>query len=69
MAYKVLISVGSGKNKATAGSVSLPNKERVASYVKRSPLGNYKTQIKVKDLVNKKVFTGSKAKFSVPSSW
>jgi hypothetical protein len=47
----------------------LPNKERVARYVKQSPIGNYKTKISVKDLVSGKITSGRKIKFHNPNRW
>ena len=69
MAYKVSISIGSGKNLTRSESVALPNKDRVASYVKRSPIGNSNTKISVKDLNSGKIISGRKVKFRSPSRW
>jgi hypothetical protein len=69
MAYKVSIKVGSGKNTTRAESVALPNKERVTRYVKQSPIGNYKTNISVKDLNSGKTTSGRKIKFYNPNRW
>lgn len=43
MAYKVFVSVGKGKNRATAGSIPLPTRSRVEQYIKKSPLINSNT--------------------------
>jgi hypothetical protein len=48
MAYKVFVSVGKGKNRATAGSIPLPTRSRVEQYIKRSPLIRSNTDVQVK---------------------
>jgi gentisate 1,2-dioxygenase len=69
MGYKVIISTGQGKYRARTGSLVLPNKESVAQYVKRSPLGNYKTKITVEDVSSGKIMTGRKIRFQNPVRW
>jgi hypothetical protein len=65
MSYKVFIQVG----KTKVGSIALPNKKRVALYVKRTPVGNNNTKVVVTNLRNGKVFTGSKIRFYHPKWW
>lgn len=69
MAYKVSIKVGSGKNTTRAESIALPNKARVARYVKQSPIGNSSTNISVRDLNSGKTVSGRKIKFYNPNRW
>lgn len=69
MGYKVFISTGKGKNYASTGSIELPTKERVSNYIKRNPLGNYKTKVSVYDTQSKKTKSGSKLHFYNPSRW
>jgi len=69
MGYKVFISAGKGKNRATMGSIELPSKERVAEYVKRNPLGTYKTKIRVTNTSSGQVHIGSKLHFRNPTRW
>lgn len=54
MAYIVRIQTGTGKNRAVMQSIPLPNKERVRGYVKRNPLGNSKTKVKITNTITKK---------------
>lgn len=63
MAYKVFITTGRGKNKSTAGSIELPNKERVSRYIKRSPLVRSNTKIEVENIRSGKKTTGTQGKF------
>lgn len=60
MAYIIKGSAGKGKNKATVGSIPLPNKERVRNYLKRSPLGNSNTEFTVRDTRKKKTYSGTR---------
>lgn len=69
MGYKVFISSGSGKNRATMGSIELPTKQRVAEYVKRNPLGTYKTKVRVTDTSSGKVHVARKLTFQNPTRW
>lgn len=69
MGYKVFISVGKGKNRTTMGSIELPNKQRVSDYIKKNPLGNYKTKVRVTDTITKEVKTGKKIRFYNPTRW
>jgi len=69
MAYKVFISVGKGKNLATSGSIRLSTKQDVANWVKRHPLGNSRTEIKVRDLGKRKTITGTKLHFRSVGGW
>ena len=66
MAYKVRIDIGRGKNRAVSESTLLSNKDDVAQWVKKHPLGNSNTQIKVKNLNTGKVITGRKLRFRNP---
>lgn len=65
MAYKVRIEVGKGKNHSVTESIPLPNKKRVCSYIKRSPLVKSNTQVKVKNLRTGKTTIGTQSKFCV----
>ena len=47
MAYKVFVSVGKGKNRATAGSIPLPTRTRVEQYIRKSPLIRGNTNVQV----------------------
>ena len=69
MAYKVCIVSGRGKNRAKACSIPLPNKQRVANYLKRTPIGNDNTKVSVKNLRTGKMFTGRKIRFYNPKRW
>ena len=64
MAYKVTIKTGSGKNQSKSGSISLPNKQRVVNYIKRSPIASSKSRICVKNTVTGKTMCGDTFKFS-----
>ena len=63
MSYKVHIEVGKGKNKAVTESIPLTNKKRVCNYIKRSPLVNSNTKIRVKNLKTRKTTIGTQHKF------
>jgi len=63
MAYRVRIEVGKGKNRAVTESISLPNKQRVCNYIKRSPLVRSNTKVRVKNLRTGKVNVGTQSKF------
>jgi len=67
MAYKVRIEVGRGKNLAISESIPLPNKQRVASFIKRSPLVKSNTNVKVTNLRTKKTLFGKSARFCNPN--
>jgi hypothetical protein len=47
MAYKVFVSVGKGKNRATEGSIPLPTRSRVERWIKRSSLIRSNTNVQV----------------------
>ena len=64
MAYKVTIKTGSGKNQSRSGSLSLPNKQRVVNYIKRSPIANSRSKICVKNTVTGKMMCGDTFRFS-----
>ena len=66
MAYKVRIDIGKGKNRAVSESTVLANKENVANWVKKHPLGNANTKIEVKNVDTGKVITGRKLRFRNP---
>lgn len=63
MSYKVRIKVGKGKNESAQGSILLPNKSRVISYIKRSPLVKSNTNITVVNTRTKKRKTGKPYEF------
>ena len=63
MTYKVRIEVGKGKNKAVTESVPLPNKKRVCNYIKRSPLVNPNTKVKVTNINTNKITVGTQSRF------
>ena len=63
MAYKVRVEVGRGNNRATTESIALPNKKRVCAYIKRNPLIKSNTNIRVKNLSNGRITTGTQYKF------
>lgn len=63
MPYEVFIEVGKGKNRATMGSIPLKSKQAVTNYVRRNPLGNYKTPVKVTNTRTNKTITKSKIYF------
>jgi hypothetical protein len=61
MTYKVLIKIGSGKNFAQMGSIPLKDLDDVSRWIKKNPLGNWKTKVKVEDISNNKSYHGIKA--------
>lgn len=67
MAYIVKIQTGSRakKNFCSTGSIPLPNKARVRAYIKKNPLGNYKTKITIYNTVTKKTQTMTKGKGTI----
>ena len=67
MTFKVRIEVGKGKNRTVSQSIPLPNKQRVCSFIQRSPLVKSNTNIKVTNLRTKKVTTGKASKFCNPN--
>jgi len=69
MSYKVLITSGTGKNKTTSGSIALKSKEDVVRWVRKNPVGNYRTKTRVEDTSNKKVYTGQKVRFKTLGRW
>jgi hypothetical protein len=54
--YIVKINVGQTKMQ----SIPLPNLSRVNNYIKRNPIGNYKTKVEVVDLIKNKSYYGRK---------
>jgi hypothetical protein len=71
MGYKAFIQTGSIKNKtyASAGSIVLPTKQRLSDYVRRSPIGNSKTKVRVINTKTGKESIGSKLHFSRVNFW
>lgn len=71
MAYKVFISTGKKgtKNYTSMGSTPLKNKQAVVNWVKRNPVGNYKTQVSVENTRTKKIITGQKIRFKSLRFW
>lgn len=63
MPFKVRVEVGRGKNRSVSESVSLPNKKRVFSHIKKHPFVKSNTQIKVTNLRTNKVTTGTQGRF------
>lgn len=50
-------------------SIPLPNKERVTNFIKKNPLANWNTTIKVTNTINKKIILGKKSHFYNPERW
>lgn len=69
MSYKVFISIGKGKNKASMGSTLLKNKQAVVNWVKRNPIGNYRTHVTVTNTRTKKRIEGQKVRFQSLRNW
>jgi hypothetical protein len=55
MAYKVFVSVGKGKNRATASSIPLPTRSRVEQYIKKSPFVRTNTKVEVRTPAGKSI--------------
>jgi hypothetical protein len=64
MPYIVKISVGKGKERAVTQSIPLPTKERVRRYVKRNPLGNYRTKVIIINTSKRKRYLMTKGEAS-----
>ena len=64
MAYKVFISTGKrgSKNYTSPGSTPLSNKAKVRAWIKRNPVGNINTKVKITNTVSKKIVTMSKGR-------
>ncbi len=62
MSYKVCIHSGGTRSCSTP----LPNKRRVSAWVKRTPIGNDRTQVTVENTRTGKVQTGNKLRFFNP---
>jgi|TARA_Y100000310_G_scaffold59038_1_gene54363 hypothetical protein len=64
MAYKVFISTGKrgSKNYTSTGSTPLSNKAKVRAWIKRNPVGNINTKVKITNTVSKKIVTMSKGR-------
>jgi hypothetical protein len=60
MSYKVFIETGRGKNYCSVGSTPLKNKEAVIRWIKKAPIGNDRTKVKVFNTRTKKTLTGDK---------
>lgn len=69
MAYRVNIAIGKGKNLTTSSSIPLANKIKVRNWLKKSSIGNYKTNISVENLKTKKIYYGRKIHFYNPKWW
>ena len=65
MAYVVRIQTGKNKNKTVTQSIPLPSKERVRMYVKRNPVGNWRTKVTIRDTRKNKTITKTKAGASI----
>jgi hypothetical protein len=63
MSYRVFITTGKGKNYTSVGSTPLKNRQSVISWIKRQPLGNDRTKVRVTNTTTKKVMVGSKLYF------
>jgi len=61
MAYKVFIRVG----KSTMGSTPLKNKASVRAWVRRNPMGNTNTKVRITNLRTKKTLILTKSGASI----
>ncbi|MEK6881276.1 MAG: hypothetical protein AABY22_16765 [Nanoarchaeota archaeon] len=60
--YKVFVEVGKGKNKATSGSIPL-SKQKVCNWIKKNSIVRTNTKIRVTNINNKKMITGTQSTF------
>lgn len=65
MAYLVRIEIRKGKLKTVTSSTPLRTKEDVVRWVRRNPVGNSNTKVKVTNTITKKSIIGSKMGFSI----
>lgn len=49
--YQVFIEAGKGKNYASMESIPLTSWQQVIAYIKRNPIGNRNTMVKVTNLM------------------
>lgn len=64
MAYVVRVETGKGMNRAITQSVPLPNKERVAIYIRKNPLIRSNTNVYVFNTITRKGITGKPYNFT-----
>jgi hypothetical protein len=69
MAYIVTISTGRGKEKTIMQSTPLKLKEDVVRWIKRNPVGNFRTKVVLFNTLTRKRIIDSKMRFYSLKNW